>query len=303
MAPPSVLPRSPSGQPAEGPGGDRIGGRFEPVRPLGHGATSRVDAAWDHLDRRWVALKRLHTAAAGEGAAESVEREATLLQRLEHPDIVTVIATGHSNTEAWIAMTLAPGADLSRYTVAARALPLAVVLRIAERIAHALAHAHGRGIIHRDLKPANVRMHWPSFQLTLLDFGLARGADSAATRTGLVPGSPVYMAPELLAGAMPSPGSDLYALGATLFHLLAMRPPHDAPTLGALLQSVAAAPAPALHTLRPDASASLATLVGELLARQAHGRPARAATVAERLRAERESVETSPAPEGPVSRG
>jgi len=294
-------PSVPPGPPVGGRGDERVGGRFEPVRLLGQGATSRVDAAWDHEDRRWVALKRLDTAASGDGA--SVEREATLLQRLEHPDIVRVLATGHSGTQAWIAMTLAPGADLSRYTVAARALPLAIVLRLGERIAQALAHAHGRGIVHRDIKPANVRMHWPTGQLTVLDFGLARGADSAATATGLVPGSPVYMAPELLAGALPSPASDLYALGATLFHLLTLRPPHDAPTLGALLQSVAAAPAPALHTLRPDASTTLTTLVAELLARQAHDRPTRAATVAERLRAEREAVEGHAAPVGPMSRG
>jgi eukaryotic-like serine/threonine-protein kinase len=198
-------------------------------------------------------------------------------------------------------MTLAPGAELSRYTVAARALPLAVVLRLGERIAGALAHAHGRGVVHRDLKPANVRVDWPTSQLTVLDFGLARSADSAATRTGLVPGSPVYMAPELLAGAMPSPATDLYALGATLFHLLTMRPPHDAPTLGALLQSVAAAPAPALHTLRPDAPPALAELVAALLARQAHDRPARAATVAERLRDASEKLATAPAAEGPMS--
>jgi len=296
-------PNSPPGQAAGGRLADRIGGRFEPVRLLGRGATSRVDAAWDHLDRRWVALKQLDTATAGDGAAESVEREATLLQRLEHPDIVTVIATGHSGTRAWIAMMLAPGADLSRYTVQSRALPLAVVLRLGERIAQALVHAHGRGVVHRDIKPANVRMHWPSSQLTLLDFGLARGADSAATRTGLVPGSPVYMAPELLAGAMPSPASDLYALGATLFHLLTMRPPHDAPTLGALLQSVAAAPAPRLHTLCLGVSPAFSTLVAQLLARQAHDRPSRAAAVAERLRMEREAVEASPAAERPVSRG
>ena len=299
MPPPSAQP----GHPAGGRLVDRVGGRFEPVRLLGQGATSRVDAAWDHFDSRWIALKRLDMATAGDGAAESVEREATLLQRLEHPDIVTVIASGHSGTQAWMAMTLAPGADLSRYTVQARALPLAVVLQLGERIAHALAHAHGRGIVHRDLKPANVRMHWPSSKLTLLDFGLARGADSAVTATGLVPGSPVYMAPELLAGAMPSPVSDLYALGATLFHLLTMRPPHDAPTLGALLQSVAAAPAPGLQALRPDASPALATLVAQLLARQAHDRPSRATAVAERLRVEHQATDAGAVSDGPKSRG
>jgi serine/threonine-protein kinase len=124
-------------------------------------------------------------------------------------------------------------------------------------------------------------------RLTLLDFGLAAGSDFSATRSGVVPGTPAYMAPELLAGAPPTPASDLYALGVCLFQLLAGRLPHDAPTLGALLLSVTRDDAPALRSIEPAVGEGVSSLVAGLLARAPGQRPARAAEVATRLERER----------------
>ena len=278
----------------------RIGGRFELVRLLGQGATSRVDAAWDHQDADWVALKRIDLRAF-DGHAALFEREVASLRLLQHPDIAALIASGIEGHFAWLALALAPGVDLSRYTQPARVLPLPVVLGLAERIARALSYAHLKGVVHRDLKPANLRLHWASDRLTLLDFGLARTADAAATRTGLVPGTPAYMAPELLAGALPSPASDLYALGATLFHLLTGRLPHQADSLGALLQRVASQAAPDLRESLPAASSALADLVAALLAREPLARPADALAVAAALA--RERLLSQAAAHGPMSRG
>ncbi|MDH4052724.1 MAG: serine/threonine protein kinase, partial [Rubrivivax sp.] len=184
-------------------------------------------------------------------------------------------------------MDLLHGCDLVRYTRPGRLLPEPVVLRLAERIARALAHAHARGVVHRDLKPANVMVDWAADRVTLTDFGLARLADAERTRTGLVLGSPVYMAPELLAGEAASARSDQYALGVLLYQLLTGELPFDALQLGELLRQVAQqAPLP-LQAHRPDLPsdllAPLQALIGELLAKRAADRPTDGDALAARL--------------------
>jgi eukaryotic-like serine/threonine-protein kinase len=156
---------------------------------------------------------------------------------------------------------------------------------VAERVALALAHAHRQGVVHRDLKPANVLVHWPSDTVKLADFGLARAADALQTGTGLVPGSPAYMAPELLAGAVPTPQSDFYALGVMLFELLEGQRPHDGHSMGELLRQVAQQTAPDLHALRPELPQPLTDLVARLLAKAPAERPADGAALALQLRA------------------
>ena len=108
--------------------------------------------------------------------------------------------------------------------------------------------------MHRDIKPSNVLVDLAADIVKLTDFGIARMPDATRTRTDVMLGTPVYMAPEQLAGSVPTPASDLYALGVTLFQLLAGRLPHEADTLGELLRRVASEPAPDLRTLRPDAA-------------------------------------------------
>jgi eukaryotic-like serine/threonine-protein kinase len=258
------------------------GARFELKHRLGGGSSGSVHAAWDHERGGWVALKLLTAATSAD--AEGLVREADALRRLDHADIVVLVDAGHQASRAWLAMELARGVELTRYTQPARLLPEPVVAQLGARLAAALAHAHGRGVVHRDLKPANVRIDWASGSLKLLDFGLARAADAQATRTGLVPGSPAYMAPELMAGAPPSARSDLYALGATMFHLLTGRLPHEADSMGELLRRVAHERAPRLRSLRPQATAPLDALLADLLAREPSARPADAAAVAAALR-------------------
>ena len=209
--------------------------------------------------------------------------EAYAARRLEHPDIVAVLAAGETQGSGWIAMELVLGTDLGRYTQAARLLPEPMVLRIGQRLAAALAHAHGVGIVHRDIKPSNVMAHWPSNTLKLSDFGLARTVDVAATRSGLVLGSPAYMAPEQLAGSVPDARTDLYALGVTLFQLLAGRLPHDAPSMGELLHRVASQAAPDIRSINPATSPGLAKLLHVLLAKAPADRMQHAGDAAQAL--------------------
>ena len=178
-----------------------------------------------------------------------------------------------------------PGSDLQRYTREPRLLPEPVVLRVLQRVAGGLAHAHAQGVLHRDLKPANVIVNWADDAVRIVDFGLARGLGPGHTVTGVVPGTPAYMAPEQLAGAAPDARADLYALGAMAFELLAGRRPHEAGTMGELLRRVAHEPAPDLLQLRPGITPALAALVARLLSRSRADRPADAAALADELAA------------------
>ncbi len=283
-------------------------------RLIGRGSSGSVHLAQDQRDGSWVALKLLAAPAHdddhddhddGDRAAARVAflREAATTRQLRHPDIVAVLDAGEVAGVMWLAMELVPGCDLTRYTLAARQLPDALVLRIGQRIAAALAHAHAAGFVHRDVKPSNILVHWPSNIVKLGDFGIARGSDAQATRTGVVLGSPAYLAPEQLAGAVADARTDLYALGVTLFQLLCARLPFTADSMGALLHAVATQPAPKLSVLRPDLPAALDTLLGMLLRKSAQERPGNAAELSADLDHWSRSLEPHPAnPHGAMSR-
>ena len=265
--------------------GETVAG-FRLQRALGRGTHGEVFMAQGAAGPP-VALK-LSQVPGGDDAApwtQAFLAAARNAQRLVHPGIVAVHGAGTEGRLAWLAMELVPGGDLARYTLPRRLLPEGLVLMLAQRMALAVAHAHRQGVVHRDLKPANVLVHLPSHTVKLADFGLARAADSAQTGTGIVVGSPAYMAPELLAGNLPSPSTDLYALGVMIFQLFSGRLPHDSPSMGELLQQVMATPAPDLRELVPGIHPGVGALVASLLAKQAAQRPGDAEVVAAALRA------------------
>jgi len=270
-------------------------GPYRLVRLLGRGAMGEVHVAVDTRNGGAVALKVITLASGQTGPAleEARQRfvaEAVHGRRLEHPGIVRVLDAGLEGDRGWIAMEPVAGSDLHRYTQPRRLLPEALVLKVGERVALALAHAHRAGVVHRDVKPSNILVDWSADQVKLSDFGMARLANAERTRTGLVLGSPAYMAPELLAGAPPSPASDIYALGVTLFQLLAGRLPFVEGNLGELLRQVATQPPPDLHALRPGIPAALAACIARMLAKAPAERPAGADQAAAELRALAEAL-------------
>lgn len=222
-----------------------------------------------------VALKVLAMDAAREEADELRRRfleESRTARGLHHPAIVAVVDAGEHEGRPWMALEWLPGHDLTRYTAANRLLPEPLAVDVAARLARALAHAHRLGVVHRDVKPANVRVDLPRRIVKLTDFGVARADDGARTRTGLVLGTPAYMAPEQLAGAPADARSDLYALAVVLFELLTGRRPHEAASLGELLRQVATTPAPDLRDFRPQAPEALARSLARALSTRTQDR-------------------------------
>lgn len=269
-------------------------GRYQLQSRAGQGASAEVWLATSD-DGRSVALKVLVDEGDDETRAERRRRfleESRTARRLAHPHIVACLDDGVEAGRPWMALEWLPGHDLSRHTARPWLLPEAQAVDIATRLARALAHGHRLGVVHRDVKPANVRVNLPQGVVKLADFGVARAEDATRTRTGIVLGTPAYMAPEQLAGAPADARADLYALAVVLFELLTAHRPHEAASLGALLRQVATQPAPDLRQWRPDLPEALAHVVSRALSRDPAQRHAGGEEFAAELEAAAQSIAT-----------
>jgi tRNA A-37 threonylcarbamoyl transferase component Bud32 len=217
------------------------GPRFEILGPLGEGATAVVHRARDAALGRVVALKVLRAGKLTDVLRERFRREARAVAGLSHPNVVTVYDADAEADPPWLAMELVDGRPLSEAEPGAR-------LALLEKAARGVAAAHAAGIVHRDLKPANILVT-ASGEPKVGDFGLAHVLDtrSELTRTGTTLGTPLYMAPEQVEGRPEaiSPRTDVYALGAMLYEILAGRPPIVGESLAELYRRIVAEdPAP-----------------------------------------------------------
>lgn len=265
-------------------------GRYRIERELGRGAMGAVYLGRDPKIGRQVAIKTMALSRefAGDELVEARERffrEAETAGRLQHPDIVTIFDAGEDQELAYIAMEYLKGDDLQAYTQAPRLLPVATVLSVVARVADALGYAHSQGVVHRDIKPANVMLDLPSDVVKVTDFGIARVADSARTRTGMVLGTPSFMSPEQMAGRRVDGRSDLYSLGVMLFQLLTGRLPHRSDSMATLMHQIANEAAPDVRSLRPDLPEGLARVVALTLEKRPEARYASGQQLAADLRA------------------
>jgi serine/threonine-protein kinase len=266
----------------------RVFGAYRIVAELGRGGMGVVYRARHVELGREVALKLL---AAGAYATDDHRRrflsETRLAAGIRHPNVVAIHDAGDLDGQLWCAMDLVEGDDLAAL-LTTRRLPPRESVRLMAEVARAVAHLHASGIHHRDLKPSNILID-ASGNPHLVDFGLACGADSDrnATATGTILGTPGYMAPEQAAGRNREVDerSDIYALGAILYELLAGRPPFlaDTPVL-TLLQVIER---DALPTRRFNAGVprDLDALVLACLEKAPARRPATAAGLADELEA------------------
>jgi hypothetical protein len=199
------------------------------------------------------------------------EREARAAARLQHPNVVTIYELGDEGGTLFIAMELLEGLDLAEAMSPPERLPLLQKLRIVVDMCRGLDYAHKHGVFHRDVKPANVRL-LKDGAVKIVDFGIARLEDSTMTKTGLVLGTPSYMAPEVLRGGRVDHRADMWATGVVLYELLRGARPFDAPTIAALVYKIVHEPAPVLDTAALGVPPSVAAIVEQALAKDPAGR-------------------------------
>jgi hypothetical protein len=201
--------------------GELLNNTYRLDEEIGQGGMGRVFRATDtRLDRK-VAVKALLAANLDTETLRRFDRETQVMGQLDHVGIVTLYAFGRTRNVPWLAMQLLEGHDLwgELDTHGGRMAPQAA-LPIARQILETLAYLHGRNTLHRDLKPSNIHVGARG-KVTLCDFGLARGHRSTLTRTGVIWGTPEYMAPEQILAERELDGrTDLYALSVVLFRML-----------------------------------------------------------------------------------
>ena len=216
-----------------------------------------VYKALDPVIGRTVAIKTL---TAGLGEEELAEfkrrflREARTAGRVSHPNVVTIYDVGEVDGTPFIAMEYVEGRTLRTVLDAEGVLAPERACRIAVQVAAGLAAAHKLFIVHRDVKPANV-MITPGAPVKLMDFGIAKLPDGTKTQTGLILGSPIYVAPEQVVGQPVDGRSDVFSLGVVLYEMLTGSVPFGGMAVGALLYSVLneAHPPPSAYNTRVPA--------------------------------------------------
>ncbi|HEU4731069.1 MAG TPA: serine/threonine-protein kinase [Kofleriaceae bacterium] len=272
-------------------------GRYRLGSEIARGGMGRVVDADDTLLGRKVAFKEALTRDAD--TLKRFERERQITAQLEHASIVPVHDAGASSSGSpFYVMRKVSGQPLERLVAAAETLGerLALIPHIIAS-AHAIAHAHERRIVHRDIKPSNILVG-DLGETVVIDWGLAKFigepdehtarplvdlSDSLRTRAGIVYGTPGFMAPEQLRGAPVTEGCDVYALGATLYHLLARKPPHYAHTADEMMKAAVAAPPTPIGELVEGVPPELATIVDKALAHDPEVRYQNARELAEDL--------------------
>jgi len=267
-------------------------GRYEVRHLLGEGANKRVYLAHDSVIDREVAIGVVKTHGLDETGVRRVRREAQAMGRLgDHLNVVSVYDVGQEGKDLYIVAQYMAGGDVQTLLQRSEShrLPVAEALRIALDVCAGLDHAHERGVVHRDIKPGNVWLD-ADRAARLGDFGLALAVDrTRITQEGTMVGTAAYMAPEQAVGGGATARSDLYALGAMLYEMLAGRPPFLGDDAVAVIsQHINTLPVkPSWHNA--EVGRDLDALVLRLLAKDPEERPESASAVAAELRRIREA--------------
>jgi tRNA A-37 threonylcarbamoyl transferase component Bud32 len=252
-------------------------GRYHVIEQLGEGGMATVYKALDTRLDRLVAIKVIRLKGIGNEDLPSFtkrfEREAKVLARLSHPNIVKVLDYGEYEGAPYLVMEYLPGGTLKEYV--GRPMPVSNAMRFLLPVAGALAYAHQHALIHRDIKPSNILITESGAPM-LADFGVAKilqdDSDSTSlTRIGVGVGTPAYMAPEQWTNQV-VPQTDMYALGVVLYELVTGRRPYDADTPAAVFLKQMQDPLPRPRDLVPDLPAKVEQVLFRALAREPENR-------------------------------
>jgi serine/threonine-protein kinase len=235
---------------------------YEVLRVIGEGGMGRVyEAKHARLPNKRYAVKVLHGDLSRQpDVVTRFQREAETASTLSHPNVIGVYDVNRTHDgRPYIVCEMLEGEELGDYLERAGKLPVGPAVRIVRQVCHALGDAHAHGIVHRDVKPENVFLTGdPEAPLAkVIDFGISKAAETGAslTKTGMVMGTPAYMAPEQARGDKVDKRADIYAVGAILYHALTGRRPFDETdplaTLTAVLVQEPARPCSIVPSLPP----------------------------------------------------
>lgn len=263
---------------------ERIG-RYEIVETLGKGGMGTVYRARDPELQRDVAIKVvLSWAQFDSDALARFNREAQVVAGLHHPHIVTVYDAGRTEDGLpYFVMQFLEGTDLREILEREGRLPTLRALRYMLQVCDGVAYAHEREIVHRDLKPANLLVT-PDDQVKIVDFGIAMLVGSRITGSGVSLGTPLYMAPEQVAGEQVDWRADIFALGGVLYTLLGGRSPFEAPTLGSICNKIVNEEPPPLRSLGVDVPSGIEAVIERALEKDRDRRYQSVPDVARELR-------------------
>ncbi|MGP4015435.1 serine/threonine-protein kinase [Saccharopolyspora sp. 5N708] len=226
--------------------GRLVAGRYRVQRRIGSGAMGVVWECVDERLHRTVAVKQLLLQPGldpgeAEEARQRAMREGRIAARLQHPNAISVYDVAEDEGQPVLVMEYLPSQSLAGMMSEHGPLPPREVARIGAQVASALGAAHAAGVVHRDIKPGNILLG-DNGQVKITDFGISRAqGDVQVTKTGMLAGTPAYLSPDVAMGQEPTPASDVFSLGATLYAAIEGRPPFglNENTL-ALLHAVAA---------------------------------------------------------------
>ena len=272
-------------EPATMPGSLGRLGHYEVLEVLGRGGFGIVLKAFDEVLHRVVAIKVLAAQLALTAASRRrFLREARASAAIRHEHVVNLYAV-QERPIPYLVMEYIAGPTLQQKIDGTGPLSVPEILRIGQQIASGLAAAHARGLIHRDIKPGNILLEsGDEAKVKITDFGLARAADDAsATQSGVIAGTPMYMAPEQAQGEVIDQRADLFSLGSVLYIMCTGRPPFSAPsTLAVLKRVVEDTPRP-IREIVPDLPDWLCSIVTCLHAKKPEDRFGSAQEVADLL--------------------
>ncbi|MCI0627666.1 MAG: protein kinase [Acidobacteria bacterium] len=251
-------------------------GRYEIIEELGRGAMGVIYKARDPVIGRHVAIKTIRLGDFTDSGQVTelhsrLMREAQSAGVLSHPNIITIFDVGEEAGLAYFAMELVEGVTLEHWIESNQRLDEATIVHIARQTADALGFAHQRGIVHRDIKPANIMLTQDG-RVKVADFGIAKVGSTKMTQTGMLLGSPSYMAPEHFLGRALDGRSDIFALGIVLYELITGQPPFEAENLGTLSYKIVHEDIVPPIRLKPNINPKLNELVVKALARDPNER-------------------------------
>ncbi|HVS02590.1 MAG TPA: serine/threonine-protein kinase [Thermoanaerobaculia bacterium] len=266
-------------------------GRYRIQRELGRGGMGVVYLALDPELDRTVAIKRIQLPPAvderqRDELARRFRREAKSAARIRHPGVVVIHDVGRIGGDLFLVMELVEGESLADRIRRGAFPSRREALELTASAAEALGAAHRAGVVHRDVKPANILLG-DDGRVLLTDFGVARSLDEGSdlTRTGMVVGSPAYMAPEQLRGEPVGGRADLFSLGVVLYELLLRKRPFPSDSITTLLYQILHEDPLADPQIARELDAGTEGLLRSLLAKDPAARPRDAAAVAASLRA------------------